>query len=1216
MSSTSLHLTPAANGSQNRNGRSSLEDVLSLPPRFNVPQMSSLLPPPLLQPSLLPPSLLSPLPIMTNSLPVMTNSSIPQFQSLMQPMRQLTQIPPFPFLQRSLPQPINPCSRVPTGGGEACVVFPPVNNTESHGEDQAAQGIRRRRRVRSRTSSSSSVPGRDLTSSDSVEENGAGDGAHAPPSSVRLEPRWQKRPRQEEKDKPVILTRPKRKTAPGRISAEELHQAMIDNPNIARDTIPEIVMELDLSRLSDFISPLLNKTLAPLNMLHISDKTEDEVERLYSDFKTNYIPLMEKTREAFLSFKFDSAEAAICTLTMVLRSFVVGFSVHRRESHYNADGTKVMKLQCHTLNNRTDGSKKVNQESVLLEASNEPHSQQQPQQQLQAQPRPQIPEKCSKCSWSASVLCKGDYAIFRMIKPFSLHTKECFCNFSRMTSAEVTFQQSLSKPSRAGVMRELHQTVVQPATLFQRKFRRNYAAEAANDERFKNLMEKEDIDDSISNIEAMGGNPDEEVALILRYLSYLKRKERTESFVEFERKIGNVELKSINILFEEGKRLLQSHADVLFCDSMWNASSSGYKVLTIVVVDENYNLRLLALSIVKQELYETWFTFFKWVSLRVNNLKPFYIVTDGASYIAGCFNAATGANAENIVCRWHLYQAAMRKKGWKKQLDLICIRITYAKTIEEFEALKSQARAVVPPRNDMKPGELEAKLNMCVASALVNLKHFTGGTVTNTFSESMNSVLRKAGLFTRSSILTVLRSLHNLSIQQSYRPLWRFQMDDSMRAILEEDVGRRITKGVLLRFKKKLHKSSTDCSIIELHGSTVTVQEKLSCKKSGVLLDGTVTYNVTWEDVGPKCQCNALVHSGMPCKHIMKCAGILNKKISVNCFNSRFYVVESEVPRLLPDSNAERENVDHPVIVIGDDDDDDDRNKDRNDGDGDGDNDDDDVLEDIFSLPSHAESDAAEVSSRELTQSSRPADLVPLSSIQVQLKDVDEVKLYKLLQDSADSLVELRAKHHSEKEAIDMEILLSGMADGLVLSCKALCKDSDNCPSSRPSMVKPESITPLVIQDNITTKEIRDTLHICSSNMDARYPDDEMCKFRGKLLSTIIRIIQAHRVSPPMASSVVSLFCSNIESLVSSFSNTSSSSVASVAPVVGSLNSDSYKTVFVKVKNYCIQSLLKALHKGLIISGFDALNNDDKPLEPISIDSNDDESDPEVVFQP
>ena len=55
-------------------------------------------------------------------------------------------------------------------------------------------------------------------------------------------------------------------------------------------------MELDLTRLSEFISPLLNKTLAPLNMMHISDKTEDEVERLYSDFKTNYIPLMDNTR--------------------------------------------------------------------------------------------------------------------------------------------------------------------------------------------------------------------------------------------------------------------------------------------------------------------------------------------------------------------------------------------------------------------------------------------------------------------------------------------------------------------------------------------------------------------------------------------------------------------------------------------------------------------------------------------------------------------------------------------------------------------------------------------------------------------------------------------------------------------------------------------------------------------------------------------------------
>ena len=101
--------------------------------------------------------------------------------------------------------------------------------------------------------------------------------------------------------------------------------------------------------------------------------------------------------------------------------------------------------------------------------------------------------------------------------------------------------------------------------------------------------------------------------MILRYLSFLHENKELETYVTFDESdiSTHVQVSSINMMWREGKSLLTTHSDVIYCDSMWNVSFNRYNVLTIVVVDQNYDIRLTALSIVSREIKDSWSSFFQ-----------------------------------------------------------------------------------------------------------------------------------------------------------------------------------------------------------------------------------------------------------------------------------------------------------------------------------------------------------------------------------------------------------------------------------------------------------------------------------------------------------------------------------------------------------------------------------------------------------------------------
>ena len=154
------------------------------------------------------------------------------------------------------------------------------------------------------------------------------------------------------KNSKIIPTGNAKKTV-NRTTPERLHQVLSSNSAIARKATADIIVELECKKLKSFIMPLLNRKLPKLQqkVLFSQQRTkeeEDELNQMYSDYLSHYVPLMDDTREKLIGKKFEKVETAICILTMLVRSFVAGFTVHKKRNYKVAGGSKVI-LQCHTL---------------------------------------------------------------------------------------------------------------------------------------------------------------------------------------------------------------------------------------------------------------------------------------------------------------------------------------------------------------------------------------------------------------------------------------------------------------------------------------------------------------------------------------------------------------------------------------------------------------------------------------------------------------------------------------------------------------------------------------------------------------------------------------------------------------------------------------------------------------------------------------------------
>ena len=654
----------------------------------------------------------------------------------------------------------------------------------------------------------------------------------------------------------------------------------MNNPRVSRKTTTEQYVRFAFPEVAEFVIPLLNK-LEPRDLSDAKEKMEAGT--LFSTFKKDYIPAMNAVRDSFLEHTFSSLDEAIQALNLVVRSFVCGFCVHRKTTYKLKNNTSKTLIQCHTRHHKK-GQKSVD-----------------------------------SCRWSAHIECKGGIFRYTDIADFSLHSFDCFCHDSRLTPNEVLLRFKVPSNQLHGFLNKFKQCRFAKKAIYQRRYQQCSMVEELIDEDFLQSLEGQEVLDSISNIsEFPAAKPTEDVTLILRYLSSLRVKEELEAFVTFAQSdaLTRIEVSSIDMMWKEGKSLLKTHSDVIFCDSMWNVSINGYFVLTIVVVDENYDIRLAALSLVQKERKCSWKSFFEWVKKTVPEFRPKCVVTDGACYIDDGFTEAIGL-ARSIVCWWHQRENVMKKIHLSHKKGCIFLKITYAETAKKKKKLEEQARELA--KNDVKIAasrRFEEMLKNCSKNALISLTIFTGGTVTNSYSESINSLLRKAGCTIKFSMKTVLQNLVSFLIQHNCREKYHFSPCEELELVIGDDVIRRVTSGALCHFQRIIQRTIKCCEILESDGKNAVLRDS-----KFILCRVDVEYHrrhriswrpkrkrkqwkrslvqvkrcVDWSGSVPKCSCNVPRYSGIPCVHIVQFARFEQKKIPVTCFNPRFYY-DSRVP--------------------------------------------------------------------------------------------------------------------------------------------------------------------------------------------------------------------------------------------------------------------------------------------------------------------------------
>ena len=77
---------------------------------------------------------------------------------------------------------------------------------------------------------------------------------------------------------------------------------------------------------------------------------------------------------------------------------------------------------------------------------------------------------------------------------------------------------------------------------------------------------------------------------LLQMLTYLEVNDGAHAKAFFQRdKKGRLCLSMMSFIWPQGRDLLKTHGDAIFCDSMWTVNEDGDHILTIVVVDRDVN---------------------------------------------------------------------------------------------------------------------------------------------------------------------------------------------------------------------------------------------------------------------------------------------------------------------------------------------------------------------------------------------------------------------------------------------------------------------------------------------------------------------------------------------------------------------------------------------------------------------------------------------------
>jgi len=442
-------------------------------------------------------------------------------------------------------------------------------------------------------------------------------------------------------------------------------------------------------------------------------------------------------------------------------------------------------------------------------------------------------------------------------------------------------------------MRELNQYMVKENTFSVRRFREKVRMMNLIDSNVMKKLEDQEVDTDVTNLKINTEDRaiPEETMTLLRYLSMIKKEDQALIKAVFMEEEGIDTLRVINFMWPEGVRLLNRFNDVIYCDSMWSITQDSEFLLTIVVKDNENNIRLAASAIAYGERKEAWTTFFAWVKENVPSFDPKCIVTDGATYINSAYVEATRMNPVHLVCWWHRKKTAQGKKGARRTIEQRILGVAYGQTMEEVEGrFDDIQRSIEASDFDEKTANrLQRILEETTENALIYLKVFTGGTLTNSYAESVNNRIRRYKLTFHARSSDKIPLLRNYCKYQARPVKDSFRTKEDLLKIMDDEVLQKISHGVLSTQQKLIKEAKQTCSVIP---PSTTAPDFISVKQILAERNQENTWRFQYNNTSAKpcCYCNALVHNGMPCVHIIALALYDNVKYKIPyaCFNKRF----------------------------------------------------------------------------------------------------------------------------------------------------------------------------------------------------------------------------------------------------------------------------------------------------------------------------------------
>ena len=398
---------------------------------------------------------------------------------------------------------------------------------------------------------------------------------------------------------------------------------------------------------------------------------------------------------------------------------------------------------------------------------------------------------------------------------------------------------------------------------------------------------------------------------LLLLLSLIREEDNAhvKAFFKTDKK-GDTVLSVITFMWPTGESLLSTHADVIYCDSMWGTEQRGSKLATVVVVDHDDAIRLAAAAIMDNETAEAWGIFFNWVKECVPTFCPKCVVTDGAAFIFSEFEeyVKTPSTTEHISCWWHQRNTNIRNYGggsFPKKLGGLTYSDIFSSLQQRRDELDHEINA---SKSFISEKEIESKyllLEEYFEKAYINLKVFTGGTVTNSYAESVNKQLRDIGLNTKQTRFETILTLRGYCKYPRVKiAKLSAKNEEIIKNFTEEDVKDVVSNGVLRQMLRLSKQAPIICKTTQGKDSdTFFVQEKIDVP---IARNWAISRNalgiVIWGKDGIKCSCNKLVYRGMPCIHIVHVAQENKRRIPLKCFNERFFSKVSE--KTMPDKEA------------------------------------------------------------------------------------------------------------------------------------------------------------------------------------------------------------------------------------------------------------------------------------------------------------------------